>query len=339
MKFFIRLVIALFVLGSILGYVAYDKIFGVNTSDEEKELFIPTGSEYNYLTQLLESEGIVRDVSSFGLVSKLMKYGSKVRPGRFIIPAQLSNRKLIQLLRSGKQSPVNVTISTGRKLENIAGVVSKRIEADSQSILSAFLNPAFLESMDLDTANAISAVIPNTYEFFWDTDAVQFAERMKKESDLFWNEERDAKRRSMDMSRSEVSTLAAIVEKESNLKAERPTMAGVYVNRLNQDIPLQADPTVVFGLNDFTIRRVLNKHLESDTPYNTYKYSGLPLGPICMPSISSIDAILNYERHDYIFFCAKPGYNNGHLFAETNAQHERNARKYHRWLDQEGIKG
>ena len=154
MKFFIRLVIALLVLGSILGYVAYDKIFGVNTSDEEKELFIPTGSEYNYLTQLLESEGIVRDVSSFGLVSKLMKYGSKVRPGRFIIPAQLSNRKLIQLLRSGKQSPVNVTISTGRKLENIAGVVSKRIEADSQSILNAFLNPTFLESMDLDTANA-----------------------------------------------------------------------------------------------------------------------------------------------------------------------------------------
>lgn len=339
MKTFLRLFLALLVLGSILGYVAYDKIFGVNTASQEKELFVPTGSEFDDLKQLLQAEKVIEDVSSFGLVAQLMKYGTKIRPGRYLIPPSISNRQLIQLLRSGKQSPVNVTISTGRKLENIASIVGERIEADSASILNALLQENFLESLGLDTANAIAVVIPNTYEFFWNTDAEQFAQRMKKEYDSFWNGERDAQRISMEMSRSEVSTLASVVEKESNLNTERPTMAGVYVNRLKQDIPLQADPTVVFGIGDFTIRRVLNKHLEMDTPYNTYIRPGLPLGPICMPSIASIDAVLNHEKHDYIFFCAKPGYNNGHLFAKTNAQHERNARKYHRWLDQEGIKG
>ena len=212
------------------------------------------------------------------------------------------------------------------------------IEADSNAIHKAMIDQTLLSRRGIEAPAAISLYIPNTYEFFWDSDALDFISRMEKEYDRFWNESRSQQAELLDMSRAEVATLASIVEKESNLKSERPTIAGVYHNRLRAGIPLQADPTAVFGLGDFTIRRVLYKHLDVDTPYNTHMHKGLPPGPICMPSISSLEAVLTPEDHDYIFFCAKPGYNNGHLFAVTNAQHERNARVYHRWLNSEGIK-
>lgn len=337
-KLYIFLLIVL-IAGIGIAYAGYHWIYGINTNHTEvQDLYIPTGSTYDELLEIIDATRILKNRKSFDAVAKLMKYDQKPIAGHYILPTNQSNRALVTMLRSGKQVPVNVTISAARKLEDIAGVVSTMIEADSSSIHQAMLDPSLLSRRGIESPAAISLYIPNTYEFFWDSDASDFIARMEKEYDRFWNETRNKRAEALNMSRAEVATLASIVEKESNLKSERPTIAGVYHNRLKRGIPLQADPTAVFGLGDFTIRRVLYEHLDIDTPYNTHIHKGLPPGPICMPSISSLEAVLNPEKHDYIFFCAKPGYNNGHLFAVTNAQHERNARVYHRWLNSEGIK-
>ncbi len=224
----------------------------------------------------MEADGILQNLNSFDAVAKLMKYDQKPSAGHYVLEANQSNRSLITLLRSGKQVPVNVTISAARKLENIAGVVATMIEADSSSIHQAMLVSSLLNRRNIDPRGAISLIIPNTYEFFWDSDSEDFTARMEKEYDRFWNESRIKQAETLDMSRAEVATLASIVEKESNLKSERPTIAGVYHNRLRGGIPLQADPTAVFGLGDFTIRRVLYEHLDIDTPYNTHMHQGLP---------------------------------------------------------------
>lgn len=334
------LLIILVLIGLLIGASAYQWIYGKNTLySEPTSIYIPTGATYADLQQQLIDQKFIENSTSFDAVAKLMKYDIKINSGHFVLPPDLSNRDLVTILRSGKQVPVNLVISTARTIDDVVSVVSKVIEADSISLRNALMNEDLWTRQELKEASIISLIIPNTYEFFWNTDASSFVQRMEKEYDRFWNDKRQQQLEALGMTRAEVSTLASIVEKESNLKAERPTLAGVYVNRLKEDIPLQADPTVVFGIGDFTIRRVLKRHLEMDSPYNTYMHTGLPIGPICMPSISSVDAVLQAEQHDYIFFCAKPGYQNGHLFAKTNAQHERNARIYHRWLNSQGIRG
>ncbi len=339
-QIWLRIGLLLFVILVGMAVIAYAWIFRPNTTNETSfDLYIPSGATYTEVKELLNKNEVIVNRRSFDLVAKMMKYDHNVRPGRYVIPPRVANRQLIGQLRSGQQTPVNVTISTARTIKDVAHKVAKTIEADSTEIVEALMNPDLWSQYELDQYSAIALVIPNTYEFFWNTDALSFAHRLGAEYDRFWNDQRKRQLQRIGLNKREVSTLASIVEKESNLMSERPRMAGVYLNRLKAGIPLQADPTVVFGLGDFEIRRVLNKHLQVDTPYNTYIHKGLPPGPICMPSISSIDAVLNAESHDYLFFCAKPGYNNGHLFAKSNAQHARNARKYHRWLNSQGIKG
>lgn len=331
----------LLIIGGVSSSIGYKWIFGVNTKHESPTLIhIPSESSFEDVTSLLESSDIIKDFASFKRVAGWMKYDVNVKSGRYEINTDLSNRELISLLRSGRQSPVKLTFSTARTIHEIAGQAGQKIEADSIEILTALMNADRLKKIGSDEKNVISGIIPNTYEVYWNSSAQDFVEKMEREYDLFWNKKNRLSRcKELGMTPREVSTLASIVEKESIQKEERPTIAGVYLNRLEQDIRLQADPTVVFGIGDFTIRRVLLKHLEYDSPYNTYRYAGLPPGPICMPSISSIDAVLFAEEHDYLFFCAKPGYNGTHAFATTNKDHERNARIYHRWLNTQGIKG
>jgi len=333
--------IVLLVVGAAIGYKAYSWIYDSNTfTSSPYELYIPTGSNYNQVIDALDKADVVKELTSFDAVAGIMKYKNGVKPGRYVIKSGWSNKELIGKLRSGNQDPVQVTISTGRFLNDVAGVVSKKIEADSTSIINALTDEEHLKKLGLTPETAITQVVPNTYEFFWNTDADDFVARMKKESEKFWNADgRQDKLAALKMTSQEVMTLASIVQSESNHKPEQPTMAGVYLNRLRQGIPLEADPTIVFGLRAFTLRRVLYRHINTPNPYNTHLNKGLPPGPICLTHITTIDAVLNAEKHDYIFFCAKPGYNNGHLFAKTNAQHERNARVYHRWLDSEGIRG
>lgn len=326
------------VLGSLIAAFIGWKIYGVNTvHTSDKIIYINSGSSFDDVLETLDTAFIISDKSSFEKVASLMKYNN-VKSGRYSIPSEMSNKDLVSLLRSGVQEPIDLVISHGRTLGDIASAIGNQMEVDSAELQAAILNERFLDKVNLEESNVISMIVPNTYQMYWDAPAEKILDRLAKEYDVYWKK-REAQLAQLSMTKLEVSTLASIVESESQHKPERPTIAGVYLNRLKSNIPLQADPTVVYAVGDFTIRRVLNKHLEVDSPYNTYKYNGLPPGPICMPSISSLDAVLNAENHDYLFFCAKPGYNAGHSFAKTNAQHERNARVYRRWLSNEGIRG
>ena len=338
MKAILRIGFVLLLIGAVAGYMGYKWIFESNTNiSEPYELYIKSQTTYEELQNQLITDSVLVNSWSFTQVSKLMKYGpDQIPSGRYIIQPDWSNKQIISALRAGRQSPIKLTISTARTVEDIAGVVAKKIEPDSTEIMALFKDASLIEEYGFTSETIISMIIPDTYEMYWNTDAKGFFSKMKDEYDKYWIKYTD-QLESLDMTKSEIATLASIVQKESNTKSEKPTIAGVYLNRLEQGIKLQADPTVVFGIGDFTIRRVLNRHLAQDTPYNTYLHEGLPPGPICMPSKSSIEAVLNAEKHDYLFFCAKPGYNAGHAFATSNQQHERNAAVYRKWLNQERI--
>jgi len=249
----------------------------------------------------------------------------------------MNNNELINMLRSGNQAPVNIVLHNIRTKPELASVVQEKLEADSLAVIRLLNNSSYLEDYGLDTETVRAIFIPNTYEFYWNTSAKQFFERMYQEYQKFWTEKKIEKAKKIDLSRLEVITLASIVEEETIKNDERPTIAGVYMNRLRKGMPLQADPTVRYALQDFTIKRILKKHLVIDSPYNTYKNKGLPPGPINMPSIPSINAVLHYEKHDYLFFCAKDDFSGYHAFAKTHAEHVRNARKYQKALNKRKI--
>jgi UPF0755 protein len=267
-----------------------------------------------------------------------MKYDGDVPSGRYLIKKGLSNRKLITKLRSKDQDALNLTFNNVWNIEELAGKLSKSLAADSIALLREFISQEMLSSNGLNKETALTLFIPNTYDIFWDIKPEQLVKRMANEKQKFWTKERLQKAQAINLNAEEVYTLASIVERESNNKQERPTVAGVYLNRLRIGDKLRADPTVVYANGDYTLRRVLFQHLNYDSPYNTYMYAGLPPGPIYMPSVNAIDAVLDHEKHEYFFFCAKPGYNSEHAFAKTAEQHQQNATTYHRWLTSEGIR-
>jgi len=338
-----KILIGLLVLGviaGIFGYQKYKAFFMPNVpSDLENSILeIPTGSTFDEISELLVNQGFINDKASFEEVSDQLKYKREnMRTGRFQIEPNWSNLKLVRHLRNGKQEPVKVVLTHARLLENIAAQAARFIEPDSATMLQTFMNKDIQKKYGYTVETLPAFFIPNTYEFFWNTSAEEFMERMKKENDTFWKKEnRLEKAKKIDLTPTEVYTLASIVEKETNQNSEKKRMAGVYYNRLKINMLLQADPTIVFATRDFTAKRVLNKHKEFDSPYNTYKYVGLPPGPISMASIPSIDAVLNHEEHKYLFFCAKPDGSGFHDFAKTLAQHNVNARKYHQTLNRRG---
>lgn len=327
-------------IAGVIGYSKYQEIFAPNVPSELESsyLFIPSGSEMEDLNRLLKEQNFLIDSESFNWVADKMNFKT-VKSGRYKIEPGWSNRKLVSTLRSGNQSPVKVVINNGRLLKDVAGKAAVNIEVDSIAIYDKITDRNYLHDIGLKKETAMSLFIPNTYEFFWNTDENKFMDRMIKEHKKFWStNNREAKAEKLNLSKEEVYTLASIVERETAKSEEKPRIAGVYLNRIRRGIPLQADPTVVFALKQFDLRRVLKKHLEYDSPYNTYLYPGLPPGPISMASISSIDAVLSSEKHEYIYFCAapaKPGY---HSFAKTLAGHNANAKKYHKWLKERGIR-
>lgn len=329
----------------IAGYIGLDKyntVFAPNVPENLSNdiLEIPSGSDYQMVKNLLIKKGVLIDTAGFDWIANRMNYQrTKMRSGRFKIQPGWNNRQLISHLRNGKQAPVNVILNNERLLEEVAGKVSRFIEADSLSLITVFNNQKILKELGVDRANLMTLFIPNTYEFYWDESADYFLERMKIEHEKFWSKNnRKARAAALNMSPSEVYTLASIVERESLRNDERPRIAGVYLNRLEKGILLQADPTVVFATGQFDLRRVLNKHLAYDSPYNTYKYAGLPPGPISMASISSIDAVLNPEKHNYIFFVAKGDGTGAHSFAKTMAGHSQNIQVYKKNLKKRGLR-
>ncbi|MBK8700705.1 MAG: endolytic transglycosylase MltG [Saprospiraceae bacterium] len=320
------------------GYVYYI-LFSANVTRKEFDLRIPAGFSYADVKKILADSNVLINPYTFEQVASLMNYNQgEVPGGRYLLKQGMSNRVLVSKLRAASQDAIDLTFNNVRNVEELAGVFDKSLEADSLSILDAMLQDSTLQKYSLAKETAMTIFIPNTYHVFWNIKPYKLVRRMAQEADKFWNTERLAKAKKWQLTKEQVYTLASIVEKESNNKSERPTVAGVYLNRLRIGEKLRADPTVVFAVGDFTLRRVLFEHLFFDSPYNTYMYEGLPPGPIFMPSTNSIDAVLNAEQHEYIFFCAKPGYNSEHAFAKTAEQHQRNASIYHDWLEKEGIR-
>ncbi|MCK9303641.1 MAG: endolytic transglycosylase MltG, partial [Bacteroidales bacterium] len=248
----------------------------------------------------------------------------------------MSNERVLTILSLALQTPVNVVINPARDAYTIASRVGKQLEADSAALIAKYFDTAFIKSLGYDTTNAYCLIIPNTYEFYWTTDASQFWERMRTESDKFWKK-REQKFDDVKLTKEEVVTLASIVERETQKNDEKKLIAGVYMNRLQKRMRLEADPTLVYIANQENIRRVLNRHKNIDSPYNTYKYAGLPPGPIWIPSVASIDAVLDYEDHEYLFFCAKDDFSGCHAFAKSYAQHKVNAKKFQKALNDRQI--
>ncbi|MEJ2594686.1 MAG: endolytic transglycosylase MltG [bacterium] len=339
-RFFIWFFIIVLLLLGGAGYYVYRVVFDPNVWTPEGKsvsIYIPTGSQFEDVREILYSNGLIIHRKNFEWWAQQKKYTGKIKPGHYVIEHGLSNEELINMLRSGKQTPVRVTFNNIRNLYQLSGKVSKQIEADSISIIDYLKSPELLVRKNIDSANLKGVFLPNTYEFWWNTTSEEFVERMFEENEKFWNTGRLEKVTLIGLTKEEVVTLASIVEKETNKNDEKPAIAGVYLNRLRSKWRLQADPTVVYAIGDFSIRRVLNKHKKYDSPYNTYENMGLPPGPICIPSIASIDAVLNYEKHDFMYFCARADLSGYHAFAETNAQHRRNARAYQKALDERGI--
>jgi UPF0755 protein len=336
LKLFFGLFFTLAIVGASVAYYFYNQMFGTNLLlKEDTVLAIPQNCQsITQLAALLQAEKIIKNKGSFVFTANQMKY--TVKAGKYKIPPSIqNNRHLVRVLR-GRQLAVRLTFHNFRIKQQLAGYVGKQIEADSLEIIQILEDANFLEQFGYTPENVMSVFIPNTYEVYWDCDAETFWTKMLKENKKFWNEERLAKAEALELSPSEVYTLASIVEAESQYKPERPKIAGVYLNRLRKEWTLGADPTVIFAVGDFSIRRVLESHLLIESPYNTYKYAGLPPGPIYMSSINSIDAVLNAETHEYMFFCAKPPKEgqapNTHAFAVTHRAHINNARRYQKWI-------
>ncbi len=304
---------------------------------EQMHIHIASGSTYDDVFDMLKEKDVLQHPGRFHWLAGQKNYPNRVMAGRFLIFDGMSNNELINLLRSGEQSPVRLTFHNIRTDEELAGRIAAQIEADSAEIIALLRDPATLEPLDKDPLTARLLFIPNTYEVFWNTNAEQLLERMHREYRRFWNEARQQQAEEIGLSETEVAILASIVQSETNKTEEMARIAGVYMNRLSRGIPLQADPTVIYAKGDFTIRRVLNRHLEIDSPFNTYMYAGLPPGPINLPAPQVIDAVLYYEEHDYYYFSAKPDFSGYHLFARTYAEHLANARRYRRALDERNV--
>lgn len=329
------------IVGGFFAYRYYGMYFVKNVPSKLKTdlVKIPTGSTFEDLVKILKDEKIIIDETNFRTAASYLNYTENIKAGQYKIEPNITSKRLVTILKTFGQTPVQFVIHNKRTLEQVAGHCGRYFEADSLAFLDAIMDEAFWDEHGYNLETAMSAFIPNTYQIYWNTTPEAVLLRMIQEHDKFWSKEgRLAKAKEIGYTPQEVYTLASIVETESQHKPERPTIAGVYVNRLDRGIPLQADPSIVFALGDFTLKRILKKHLEVDSPYNTYKNAGLPPGPIYMSSISSIDAVLNYEEHDYLYFCAKPDFSRTHNFAKTLSAHNVNARNFHRWLNKRGVR-
>lgn len=323
----------------ITGLKAYQYFMYIFEENAVKDytLYITEKTSFDDVINILKSENVLKNYKAFKWVAKKKKYPMAVKPGRYGIKKDMNTNQIVNILRSGLQEPVNLTFNNVRKFEDLAGKVCKYIQADSLSILEQLLDTDLMEDYGFSTETYGAMFIPNTYQFYWTTTARQFIDRMHFEYMHFWDSVRIKKASAIDLTPVEVSTLASIVQEEARHNDEKPRIAGVFLNRLRRSMALQADPTVKYAIGDPSIRRILNSHLETDSPYNTYINTGLPPGPITFPEISSIDAVLNYEKHNYLYFCAKEDFSGYHRFAATNAEHERNAALYRDALNQSRI--
>lgn len=337
MKKFVIVAVAILIVALGVGWKLYSGVYSPNSAFEGQQvLILENDLSLSELMTRLEAENVLEDLGSFETTAGLKDF-ELAKAGRYRLEGGINNNTLINMLRSGWQAPIKLTFNNARKPEDLAGKLAKNIQPDSAVILNALHNPDLHKKYGFDSERFRTMFIPNTYEVYWNTSAENLVDRMAKEYKTFWSDERKSKAKALGLSQSEITILASIVNAETQKIDEASRVAGVYLNRLRINMALQADPTLVFALNDFSIRRVLDKHKQIESPYNTYKYTGLPPGPINYPSGAYIDAVLNAETHKYLYFCAKEDFSGYHSFAKTLSQHEANARRYRRALNQSGI--
>ncbi len=336
-KIIIAVLIVIVIVGSFIGLQFYNTYFAPNVTDNEKYLFVRTGSSMEDLLHDVEQKRILSDVGAFEKAALKMELYTRLKPGKYTLKKGMSNRNLINMIKAGNQEPVKLKFQGLRKKENFAGYLSRQLEPDSLTFISYLDSTSVFEKYGFNKENFYTMFIPNTYEMYWNTPAEDFFSRMHDEYNKFWTQARKDKAAALKLTPIQVTVLASIVDGEALYDKEMPTIAGLYLNRLQKGIRLQADPTVIYANGDFTVNRVTGLLLRVESPYNTYKYSGLPPGPIMMPSIAAIDAVLNKQDHDYIYMCAKEDFSGYHNFAKTRAEHEINANKYRAALNSRKI--
>ncbi|MCK0157204.1 endolytic transglycosylase MltG [Cellulophaga sp. F20128] len=341
-----RIIIAVLLLGivacAVFAYMVYGVFFTPNTSfnNETAYIYVKSNDDFNSVKAYVQP--LLKNVDDFEATAERKGYTSNVKAGKYGIKKGMNNNEIVNALRS-TNIPVKVSFNNQETVADLAGRIAAQIEADSVSLLTAFTDVDFLKENNFTATSKLALYIPNSYEFFWNTSAEKFRDKMLKEYHRFWNDQRLEKAKALNLSAVEVITLASIVHKETAKVDERPRVAGVYLNRLRTGMLLQADPTVIYALKlhqgnfNQVIKRVLYKDLELDSPYNTYKYAGLPPGPIAMPDISAIDAVLSPEKHGYYYFVANVENFGYHKFAKTLVQHNRNKQQYIRWINEQKI--
>jgi UPF0755 protein len=325
-KLILFIVVSLFAV-SLLVSRLHSLYFGPNVV-KSYLLYIREGDNFEKVFSQLRDNGCLTKMTPFRHLARVYDYDTNVRTGAYRLQPGWSSHTLVNMLRSGTQTPVLVTFNNVRTREELAGKLSKQLQGDSATFISLLRNDSIALKLGFNAQTFPALFIPNTYSFYWTTSPAGFLNRMKREYDQFWNEGRRLKAKALGLTTAEVATLASIVQEESNKNDEKPAIAGVYLNRIREKIPLQADPTIRFALGDYTIRRVLTVHLSIESPYNTYLHAGLPPGPINFPEIPSLDAVLNTQKHNYFYFCAKEDFSGYHNFARTLDEHNNNARKY-----------
>ena len=319
--------------GLVFTYMVYLTFCSPNTI-RESYLYVHENATVDSLANVMVNDSLIKFGKTFLIAAKREKLEGNIKAGRYRIEERMNNRAIARMFKLGLQQPTNLVLAGNiRTLDRLSGIISKQISADSSDIHSVLINTEVMKRHGLNEYTFPGIFLLNTYEVYWTTTPEDLVARMKREFDRFWNQERISKAEQLGLTPMEVTTLASIVAEESTIPSEHPVIAGVYINRLKRGMLLQADPTVKFALNDPSIRRILFRHLEIDSPYNTYKRPGLPPGPITLPSPAIIDAVLNYTRHNYLYFCANPSLDGSHAFASTLSEHNKNARAYHQAIN------
>jgi len=344
-SFFKKVIIAAFfillIVGSVGGYLAYRSIYQSNVDLGDKKsqiIYIPTGSTFDDVLRILNQNNILKNRSTFEWLCEKKHYKNAVMPGKYRVLGKMSNNALVNLLRAGIQEPININFNGLHTVNDLLVRVGRRLEADSLSLLQASHDNAYLSKYGFNPDNVQAMFIPDTYQFFWNTSVDQFYDRMAKEYKIFWNDSRKKKAKEIGFSQTDVSILATIVQGEQCCdNEEKKIIAGLYINRLKVDMPLQSDPTVICAVGDYSIQRVSIEQTRIDSPYNTYKHKGLPPGPIGFAQQSSVDAVLDYNKNEYIYMCAKEDLSGKHYFAKTYEQHCIYAKKYRDALNAKNI--
>jgi UPF0755 protein len=328
-------------LAATMAFYFWQVAYSPNLNVEGKEkfvLYVPKNSSYESLMDTLHKHKIINDEVAFGFMTKRMALRESIKPGRYEIKPNAANKEIISKIRSGNQDPVKLTFNNVRTKEDLIKKIGTKLDFDSNILLEKIKNEEECTKYGFTSETIMCMFLPDTYFIYWDSSVDDFLKRMNTEYKKFWNEKRLSQAQGINMTPIEVGVMASIVQSETNKPDEMPKVAGVYVNRIATNMPLQADPTVKFAVGDFSLKRILTKHLSISSPYNTYRNTGLPPGPIALPERVALDAVLDYEKHNYTYFCAKEDFSGYHNFAATYTEHLKNADIYQAALDARGIK-